>query len=334
MKKRTKISISLISIFIAPFLIGGFWYFLGQITTPQCKDTDYNYCRQILEEFQNQKLEKQNLSQSAFEKELEKKFNLTLPQINQLAKNFNLYAKTEYDKGLAEAGLNNYEIALSHFNSAIDLDSQKSEYHYSKAVTLYFLNDYEKALNSIEASINLTSQNPDSWALKGKLLDTMGRYEDSISAYKQALKLNPSDVGIINDIGIPLSKVGRYKEAINYFDKALSIEPNCLVCLVDKGIALIYSEKYQDAIETYSKALSFDSNNIQSYDNRGYAYYRIGEYERALEDAKKSLELSPYICRYFNVGIHLTKLGRLSEAENYFRTAKNLDSNFIEKCKV
>lgn len=314
--------------------------FLSWLNTPEnCSEEDYQTCKEILIELQNQKINYIGTDSVLFNKSLEEKFGLTAIQIQNLANNFKEYAKTEYDKGIALAGSNDYKESIIHFNNAIELDNSNPNYYYSKAVAQYFISDFKSSLITINKSLELYDyNNVEALVVKARILEQSGKFDEAIAVYEYALYLDSDDSGLWNDMGVVLGKQQKYEEAIIYFDKALEIdEPDSIISLDCKCIALMYLQRYDEAITIYTQIINMAPDYQKAYDNRGHAYYKIGDYQSALEDWEKSLQLdgdSPFVCRLGNVGFALMQLGRTEEAIFYFQQAEYLDENFTLTCQV
>ena len=285
--------------------------FISWLNSPKdCYGEDYQVCKQILEEFQTDKMNNIYVDEVLFNHLLNEKYGLTETQIQNLAENFKKYAKTEYDKSIASAGLNRYHESILHLNNAIELDDLNPNYYYSKAVVQFFIGDFNSALITINTSLRLYGYGEENaLVVKARILEQLGRVDEALAIYDYALSLNPNDFELWNDRGIILGISQEYEEAIISFNKALYFgEPDDVIILDNKGIALMGLQRYEDVISIYTQIIERTSDYQKAYDNRGHAYFITGNYQKALDDWKKSLQMdgeAPYVCRLSNVGLAL-----------------------------
>ncbi len=127
---------------------------------------------------------------------------------------------------------------------------------------------------------------------KGMLLEKMRRFDDGVKVMLSILSTNPQHVGALNYVGYTWADQGKnLSEAETFVKKALTLEP-------------------EDPFIT---------------DSLGWVYYQQGRYELAYETIMKAYRKVP---REFVIVEHLgdilVKLGRLSEARDYYAKALQL----------
>jgi len=324
------LSVILAVIFGVPALIS-FW-----TDSNACLEEDYSYCKQILEEYQKEKFS--NVGDSElFDYKLKEKFGLDKSQIENLAKNFEQYALSEYDKGLASGAIGNYQEALVHFDNAIELDSTNANAYYSKGATLAFLERYSEAIETMDlAQKYYGGVTIDLLNVKAKSYAALGDFNNAIAQYQIAITIQPENSDLWNDLGITYAQNEDYYYAMKAFDKALEIgDSDDVITLANIGNVLIFQRKFFEASLIYTKIIEEAPEYQKAYDNRGSSYFKIGFMQQALEDWEKALELdgnNPFACRVSNVGNGHLAIGDTKKAQEYYNQAETLDPNYLQNC--
>ena len=120
----------------------------------------------------------------------------------------------------------------------------------------------------------------------------------------------------------------KHKKIIKkYLDKAITLDPDLLEVRLEEGIYYYRTElNYPKAIQILEKLKSEYPNNYLLSAWPGYVYRRMGQFEKFKEYMDKSILLNPsYWQAYFAKGETLIMLRRYREAENYLKTAIELN---------
>jgi superkiller protein 3 len=137
---------------------------------------------------------------------------------------------------------------------------------------------------------------------------------------------------------------GRYNEAQNYCNEILKKNPSNIEARIQLGN--IYSKQYKldGAIREFSKILEKNPNNAAAHNGLGLAYYRKttssnmdirGNAEKyyisALKEFQSAIQTNPdYYKAYNNAGKILQEMGKIDEAERYYRKALEIEPKYSE----
>jgi len=102
------------------------------------------------------------------------------------------------------------------------------------------------------------------------------------------------------------------------------------------GINLREKERFSEAIDYYKKAIEnypkTDRYHLnEAYNNIGTVYYDLKNYKEAVKRFKEYTAKKPDPTAYYLIGYSLYKLGKFSEADDYFREAFFIDPDFSLK---
>ncbi|MEO5667671.1 MAG: tetratricopeptide repeat protein [Bdellovibrionota bacterium] len=172
-------------------------------------------------------------------------------------------------------------------------DASKSQALYHLVAQYYSqLEDFPKTESVLSAALK---RFPTSEALlfqKGMLCEKMGHFDEGVKTMLSVLTINPLHVGALNYVGYTWADQGKnLEEAEKFVQKALSVEPG-------------------DPFIT---------------DSMGWVYYNQGRFQLAYETLWKAYQKVPQeFVIVEHLGDILVKLGRLSEARDYYAKALHL----------
>lgn len=96
-----------------------------------------------------------------------------------------------YLMGIANAGMNQHQAAVSLFDAAIREAPGESDYYYQKGNSLAAMGDMASAIVQYDAAVKQNPQHADALNNKGNALATLSKFEEALAAFNQALALKP-----------------------------------------------------------------------------------------------------------------------------------------------
>ena len=133
--------------------------------------------------------------------------------------------------------------------------------YYNDGIALYSSGRLEEAISAYEKAIQLNSDKADAHYNKGNALAALGRYQAAVIAYDKAIKLSPDDADIYSAKGEALSAMGKNDEAIEAYNLASKLDPDFVVTLTLQlvSISTSYTPSFQGNlnIHTIKFAISF-----------------------------------------------------------------------------
>ena len=162
--------------------------------------------------------------------------------------------------------------AISHFEAALKIRSNKAQTHYH--------------LGSAFVLTNL-----------GNALTRKGQIDEAIAHYKEAIKLQPDYADAYYNLASALLAKGDVNEAIAQWQKALAIWPNDSDAHMGLGNALLQKGSLKEAVAHYEKALEIAPQDINACNNMAWVLATSSEASirdgaRAVSLAQEAVELS------------------------------------------
>ena len=192
---------------------------------------------------------------------------------------------------------------------------------------------YDEAQGLLLVAYARNPQSPELLRLLGGVLFVTGEYLNSAIALKKAEALAPLDARSRFTLAMAYIVLRRRQwarpelEALAAADARNPLYPYWLA-------RLEYDEEhYAAAVDGFRRALALDPEYLKAHDNMGLALDALGRYDEAIKSYEEALRLnrargahSPWPA--LNLGLLLTRLDRLAEAEPLFRESAREDPRF------
>lgn len=133
----------------------------------------------------------------------------------------------EFYHGRNSFNLGQPEIAIGHFDRALELNPEKEDlpYIYSyKGNSLSQMGLYDEAIDVLELGCQEDDERPDLHNLLGVCYFKKDQYEQAITHFKRAVELNPASAMDYANLGVNYERLGKTEEAIQFFTLALTMD--------------------------------------------------------------------------------------------------------------
>ena len=118
------------------------------------------------------------------------------------------------------------EEAITHYLSAIKINSDNADAHCNLADVFVQQNKIDQAIEHFREAVRIT---PSSFAALNNLgvnLEKQLKHDEAIEYYRRAVQIEPKNPGIYFNLGVALGNKGELKEAANNFRLAIKIKPD------------------------------------------------------------------------------------------------------------
>ncbi|MCC5636707.1 tetratricopeptide repeat protein [Nostoc sp. CHAB 5844] len=203
------------------------------------------------------------------------------------------------ERGIALAGLGNYEEGLASIERAIALNPNYAEAWNNRAATQWYLGRYSDAIASSDRATQINQKYAQAWFNKGRILKTLERYPASLAAYNKALENvgKFADKSLLANIwanrSVVLWHLSRNHEALVSADRAININPNLPQGWYNRGIILFNLARYDEAINAYNQASTLAPTDANILAGKGVALLRLGKIQEAVNTFTATLQLDP-----------------------------------------
>ena len=257
-------------------------------------------------------------------------YDLALEEYNT-AIELNPHAEAYYIRGLVYQQQGDYDNFIDDFNKAIELKPNNAYPYYSRGVVYMLNGDYDRAISDFNRAISLNPDFPEAYFNRGAVYRDRGEYNHSIADYNRAIQLEPNEAEAYNNRGNVYDKKGEYDLAITDFNRAIQLNPNYSDAYYNRGLTNRNRGEYDLAIEDYNMVIQLNPNDAEAYHNRGAVRDDKREYDLAIKDYNKAILLNPndadtYFCR----GLIHGRNGEVDRAIGDFDKAIQLKPDFAD----
>lgn len=217
--------------------------------------------------------------------------------------------QSHYFLGLCQYRLGKYELALSEFNRALDINPDFTPARMMLASTLLLQGRVDDAI--FQAQTAVVSDPGNAWAhnILGSALVTKGRYEEGMASFEQATRLDPALSSVHLKKGAVSLGLGDVQSAEAAMVDAVRANPDALESRF--ALALLYYRQVQPdkAINSLKDGLANREQDAFIHYQLANLYFRMEKFDegfQALEQAKKAKP--DFLAPYFSLGVfHLAK---------------------------
>ena len=197
--------------------------------------------------------------------------------------------------------------AISHFESAAQIRSGKTDPHYSVGSAFVQMNladalarkgQSDQALVHYEQAIKLQPNYADAYYNRGNVLLTMGRIEEATQDLERALQIQPDHADAHTCLGNALLRQGSINDAIAQYETAAALAPNDAHSR--NNIAWLLATSSDTSIRNGTRAIDFaeqavalsGGRNAQFRRTLAAAYAESGQFAQAVSIAQQAIAIA------------------------------------------
>jgi len=254
-------------------------------------------------------------------------------------------AALHYEQAFEESGerhiesLNNLALALKSqgkldqatvaLSKAIALDSQYEKAYYNLGLIYLDNEEPQLALESFQKVIEINPLHEQAWYNIGYIHSQRGAVKASIQSYEKTLEINPVNTKCRLNLAVQYNRDGQTDKAEKQYNIVLSINPAYSSAWYNLGLLLKKRNSLDEAEEAYLKAIELEPENAKYRYSLALIYENRNNPEGAITVLEEALDISPDDQSLrFKLAKLLVEAGRVSEAENQFKTVLSLDEKF------
>lgn len=239
-------------------------------------------------------------------------------------------AKKEKDAGNMAYKTKSFDVALKHYNAALELDPTDITYYNNIAAVHFERKEFEECIKTCEKGIEIGRENRADFKLIGKAFARIGNsyrkledYQKAKTYYEKAMSEHRTP-----EVKTSLSEVEskiKELERKNYIDPVKAEEEK------EKGNELFKKGDYSTAVKHYSEAIRRNPDDPKLYSNRAACYTKLAAFDLGLKDCEMCIKLDEkFIKGYIRKGKILQGMQKNSKASTAFQKALELDPNNAE----
>jgi tetratricopeptide (TPR) repeat protein len=230
------------------------------------------------------------------------------------------------NRGVAWAGLGQWDMALTDYSKAIEINPEFTDAYANRGVACINLDQWDMAINDFSKAIEIDLGFVKAYYNRGVAYGNRGQYDKAIADYSKAIEINPGYALAYDNRGVAWRNRGEYEKAIADYSKAIEIDPDFAKAYSNRGIAYGYLEQWDKALADDSRAIEIDPGYTVAYDNRGVAYSHLGQVDKAIADFTRAIEIDPKNSKaYIDRGVAYDSIRQYNKAIDDYTMAIGID---------
>jgi len=249
---------------------------------------------------------------------------LLAPQIGAATQD----AVAEAARGAALAREGKYDLAITHYNAALRLDSHLPGLYLNLGLAYFKSKRLPEAAGAFEKAVRADSGSFQARALLGMSYYGSGRYRDAAPQLKLASEAQPDNQELRYTLAQSYLWSEQYSEALREFQFLLSKDPDSAQVHVLLGEALDASNRTEAATAEFEAAVKASTVPPNAHFGLGYLYWKQRRYEDASREFEAELTNQPQHSQALTyLGDAEMRTEKDGPAETHLRRALAFDTN-------
>ena len=259
------------------------------------------------------------------------KFQLALPQADNLLMQFPNAAILHNIFGAIQAELKQYDAAISSYRKALKLKPNYAEAHNNLGNALINMGDPDIAVDSYKRAIKFKPDYAEAHNNIGNALKEKGDLGAAIVNYRRALSIDPNYVVAHYNMGAALQEQGDLDMALDSYRRAIKIKPDYAEAHYNMGVTLKVKGNAVAAVDSYRQAIKIKPNYAEAHNNMGNILMDDGDLIAAIDSFSQAIKIRPnYAEPYKNMGAALMDQGNLDAATHCFKRAIKIKPDYAD----
>jgi len=199
-------------------------------------------------------------------------------------------AKAYYEKGVICYLAGDIDEAIISFTASISINKEARSLN-DRGSCYRKLENYELAVTDYLTAIALNSDLAFIYNNLASAYRKQGNSEKALSYYSIAISKDTTYSIAFNNRGSLYLELNNFEDAKNDIDKAILIDNNYAPAYNNRGVISHKNKKYTDALADFDKAIKLNNNYAKAYLNRGITRQMTRDEDGACSDWKKAKEL-------------------------------------------
>lgn len=195
------------------------------------------------------------------------------------------------NRGVDHYRLKQYDLALTDFNKAIQLQPDYAWAYLSRGAVHEVQQKKAEALADYNKAITLNPSFQDAYLNRGNLYKSEGKVEEAITDYSKVIAMNPACLEAWVNRGYLYMNHGKLNEAVDDYSRAIELSPDYAIAYFNRGQIFNRQSRFTAAIDDFSTVITLNPNDAEAIYFRGIALYTTGNKSSACSDIQEATRL-------------------------------------------
>ena len=201
-----------------------------------------------------------------------------------------------------------FKLAEKHLLKATKYASNYAPAHYNLGKAYLDQRKYHLALSAFFKAAALDPSNADALFLLANTRVQLGALSEAKLGYERVIKLTPNNFEAHNNLGSALQEMGDAHAAIAHHENAIGLKPNFELAYLNLAHAFVRLERNEEALVVYKNCLKHCSS-AKLYQNYGTTLQQLGLMSDAQQAYLKAIELDASMGSAYRHLAEITKIG-------------------------
>ncbi len=202
-------------------------------------------------------------------------------------------ADLEYLIGITSMLQQKYEVAITHFNRAINARPEYAEALVARA-NAYLelpeeLRDMQSVISDIEKAQSIDDEMEEALNTLGLIKYNQADYPAAIAYFSKAVDIKPDLIQAYNNRGNARRKMGDISGAIADYSRAIRVNSKFTIAYFNRAKLFQQQGQRDKALADYDMLIKLSPNDDGAFNNRGLIRMETGDIEGAIDDFQKSI---------------------------------------------
>ncbi|HYX53930.1 MAG TPA: tetratricopeptide repeat protein [Candidatus Limnocylindrales bacterium] len=180
------------------------------------------------------------------------------------------------------------EAALRHYDYAIQMDPNYSEYYNEVGNIYQRLGQFDQALRFYDDAIRLSAPYPEVYFNRAICLARSNDWQNALENCTYSLELKPDQPDAHLLRAEILEQLGDFGEAFISYDDAIALDGNLVAARVNKAVLLFTQGNFKQALTEMNAVIALQPGEASHYDNRAAIYTELGRPDLDQQDRRKA----------------------------------------------
>ena len=270
-------------------------------------------------------------AKSQYYLDLQNYIAVSKPVENEALESSNSYL----NKGNNALKSDNYLIAISNFNEALNQNPDLKEVYLGRAFAYARIKELDKALQDITTFTSSFPSEPKGHLLMARIYASKQNFDNAIIEYGKTIELSDDEYSIYDERGWIYIELQKYMDAMKDFNKVVAMQPQLVNgyfgrsrtkselndnigeindlkkvleinpehSMANNNLGWSYFVKgnTKSAMEFVNKAILYGPDNYVAYDSRGEIKLKLGDFKGTIIDSSKAIELNPQLSNSYYI---------------------------------
>jgi tetratricopeptide (TPR) repeat protein len=208
------------------------------------------------------------------------------PQMHKLHRSVLQYNTAQVYNMMGEV-----ETALAHYEQAISMDPNYSEYYNDMGNIFQRQGRFDDALAAYEKAVRLSPPYAEVHFNLGLCWARRGDWQAAMAECRRSLELNPDQLDTQLVLGEIYQQLDQTQDALGCYEHAIEIDPVSVVAHVNKAVTLFNMDRFAESLVAIDAAIALDPNEPGHFEKRANILRSLEQRENSADDAQTAKRL-------------------------------------------